>query len=419
MTVNHHAPIHTQPYLSITYVIVLVTLVKLALALSSPKALYYSSDFDVHRNWLAITRHLPLSEWYFDDQNGQTRHTLDYPPMFALFEYLIANNPLTNAIIQRNDDDPFPSIDERCLESLPDYDNSVSHACVAFHRLTVVVCDSLFVIGVAIATKMFAAILPGQNLFHHRWTISLLLLTNPGLIMLDHIHFQYNGMMLGILILSIGFMVNRNYLLGAVTYAMLISMKHLYITLGPLYFIYLLKIYCYKYEKNAKGVEKKFCFRRFLSLAVLTLLTIVPPFLPFVLSSDYGAQTQFIQIKNRLFPFKRGLCHDYWAANVWALYLFAEKVGAFLSRAFPLISLPESLPEVSPTLCASILFLGILPSLICAWKYCIRLEEERNKLFFVNAVVRDDWCVLDILSLIIANSSSSLCRYTAHLLVLC
>lgn len=87
---------------------------------------YISTDFEVHRNWMAITANVPLSKWYF---NNVSKWTLDYPPFFAYFEYFLA-------LIAEKIDNQMLTIQEEPIK-----DDSVR----IFQRLSVVFVDVLYV----------------------------------------------------------------------------------------------------------------------------------------------------------------------------------------------------------------------------------------------------------------------------------
>ena len=144
----------------------------------------------------------------------------------------MSNNILTTKLIEHG------YLDDACLDLLGDEHNTnPSFQCIMFQRCTVVLSDFIFILGAYIASS-------SKILQSNKTIIFLLLICNPGIILLDHVHFQYNGMLIGILLLSIGCILEEYYILGAVFYSLLLTMKHLYLVLAPLYFIYFLRWYC-------------------------------------------------------------------------------------------------------------------------------------------------------------------------------
>jgi len=153
------------------------TLVLVAVAASAIKVLllssYRSTDFEVHRNWLAVTHSLPLREWYYE---ATSEWTLDYPPLFAYFEWLLAH---VAAVV-----DPAMVTLSR--------DAYASDATVAFQRLSVVATDLLLVVATwryVHSSPSFGASVGGKDR-DGRAAVVCATVFNAGLLLVDHVHFQ-------------------------------------------------------------------------------------------------------------------------------------------------------------------------------------------------------------------------------------
>lgn len=259
-----------------------------------------STDFEVHRNWLAITHSLSPSQWYFEKTS---EWTLDYPPFFAWFEYALSS--IASLIFG-------PESPMLQIKNL----NYSGWDVIWFQRCTVIATEMLLFIALKI---YISTTIPTPQHRTRAHTIALSILLSPALLIIDHIHFQYNGFLSALFILSLVFARRQStLLLSGLTFAVLLCFKHIYLYVALAYFVYLGRAYCL--DPKSQAFIPRIRVMNTIKLGVTVLSVFGVAFGPFVYWGE------IMQVKERLFPFARGLCHAYWAPNVWALYTFLDKV---------------------------------------------------------------------------------------------
>ncbi|KAI2488515.1 Dolichyl glycosyltransferase [Pyrenophora tritici-repentis] len=244
---------------------------------------YKSTDFEVHRNWLALTHSLPIKEWYYEKTS---EWTLDYPPFFAYFEWLMSQAAA------------YADAGLLNVKNLG-YD---SWQTIYFQRTTVIITELVLVYALHLYVKTSKS-----KVTAHAAALSVL--SSPGLLIIDHVHFQYNGFLYGILFFN-----------------------------------------CVK-----------------LGVGIIAVFT--SAFGPFAL---WG---QLEQVISRLFPFSRGLCHAYWAPNVWALYSFADRLLIHLAPRLGLHIDPEAVNSVTRGLVGDTSF-AVLPDVVPLTCFILTLAAQ-------------------------------------------
>ncbi|KAF2277515.1 glucosyltransferase [Westerdykella ornata] len=290
-------------------------------------------DFEAQRHWMEITKHLPVSQWYFHDLGWWG---LDYPPLTAYHSWLLG---VIGSAINR---DWFALYKSRALD-----DPSLK----IYMRATSFISEYLiYVPALIIFLRRFSRL---ENVNVWEGSIALVaILMQPGLILIDHGHFQYNSVMLGFTIASMSSMVAGRHLWGCVFFVAALGFKQMALFYAPAVFAYLLGI-C---------VFPRVNLTRLCAIALATVLSFIGLYLPFLLgvvhdmqkgeqlhdlpappllaalpvslddkSWYYPVLVQLAQSIHRIFPFARGLFEDK-VANIWCTIHTFHKLNRYPSE---------------------------------------------------------------------------------------
>ncbi|KAF2855399.1 glycosyltransferase family 57 protein [Plenodomus tracheiphilus IPT5] len=276
-------------------------------------------DFEAQRHWMELTTHLPVSKWYFYDLQWWG---LDYPPLTAYHSWILG-------IIGSAIDPAWFALDES--RGLDDPSLKI------YMRATVFASEYLiYVPAVVIFLRRYAR-LEGVNIWESSIALVAILM-QPGTILIDHGHFQYNTVMLGFAVATLSSMVAGRPLWGCVFFVGALGFKQMALFYAPAIFAYLLGI-C---------IFPRIHIVRLLAIALTTIAAFAVLYLPFLLGVAYDLykgfsynhlDTPFMSVRwfmspwnmnawyyplalelaqsvHRIFPFSRGLFEDK-VANIW------------------------------------------------------------------------------------------------------
>lgn len=288
-------------------------------------------DFEAQRHWMEITTALPALQWYENSTDNDLLYWgLDYPPLTAYHSLLLGR--LGHRLVPQ------------CF-ALRSSRGHESEACRRFMRATVVASDlAVYMPGALCAVRGFAAAREGALA---RVASLLALWCLPPLLLVDHGHFQYNGVCLGLCLAAAGCVARRRTLLASLLFTSALFFKQIALYYAPAFFAAILA-HCLRPPRSAASAA-----RRVAAAGGVVLGTAALQLGPWLASATPAASVA--QVLRRLFPFARGLYEDK-VANVWCSISVAVK----LQRLLP--------PQRLPLFCATATLLALAPACSC----CLR-----------------------------------------------
>ncbi|XP_034237190.1 dolichyl pyrophosphate Man9GlcNAc2 alpha-1,3-glucosyltransferase [Thrips palmi] len=281
-------------------------------------------DYEAQRHWMEVTHNLPVKEWYFNTTNNDLLYWgLDYPPLTAYHSKLCG-------FIASQIDESFVALGtSRGFES---------YAHKLFMRWTVIFSDLL----ILIPSVWWYFVSRHKTSDDSSLVWIFLVLSHPGLLLIDHGHFQYNGISLGFTVAAAAAIFQNKKLLGSMLFVFALSFKQMSLYHAFPFFFYLLG------DTLKGGILKG--VPNLAAIAFVVLSTFALLWSPFLTEIN-----QIKQVFVRLFPFARGVFEDK-VSNVWcALNVLIKIKNLFKNEEMALMCLVSTLIVVLPS-CLDILF---------------------------------------------------------------
>ncbi|KAL0640357.1 Glucosyltransferase-like protein [Maublancomyces gigas] len=249
-------------------------------------------DFEAQRHWMEITAHLPVKDWYWHDLEWWG---LDYPPLTAYHSWVLgiigdSINPAWFALHDsRGSDDP---------------------ALKTFMRASAIASELVTYIPAAVIFVRLYGRESAMSKYDKAVALAAILL-QPALMLIDHGHFQYNAVMLGLTVLALDCFLTDHIYWGSFFFVLSLGFKQMALYYAPAVFAYLLGLCVFPHINVL----------RLIMLGITVVASFALVFAPLIV---LGGREQLGQSLFRMFPFARGLWEDK-VANFWCAANVAVK----------------------------------------------------------------------------------------------
>lgn len=289
-------------------------------------------DYEAQRHWQEITLNLPVNEWYINTTDNDLQYWgLDYPPLTAYHSLLLGY--IANLV-----DPSFVRLHEsRGIETM---------AHKHFMRMTVLVADVLTYIPAVAYFVMISCLceyphpikkLKAYDKLKIKYSILMTALMYPGLVMIDHGHFQYNCVSLGLFVAAVAAITRDSFVLGSIFFVLALNYKQMELYHALPFFFYTLGIYRMR-SWNYRGLIG------LIGVSFTVLATFYVIWVPFLQNRDL-----FVNTVLRLFPFARGVFEDK-VANVWcAINVIYKLRNSFTNAGLAKICLVATMCALAPS----------------------------------------------------------------------